>query len=169
MDISGIQLVFAALLVWVGVSDVQSLRIPNAAVLALLGLFGLAVVAAGFPEGWAWRLALGGGALALGMVLFAFNVAGAGDGKLLAVVALWAGPSHCVHLLALTALLGLALLPIKLGANMALTQIQLLVPQTAHWSLPKGVVQAKAVPYGVAIAGATLATSTLYPEWLWAF
>lgn len=167
-EFSLVWMVFAALLVWAAVTDITQLRIPNTVVMALGGLFLAVLLAAGFPEGWYWRFAVALGVLAGGIALFALNVMGAGDGKLLAVVALWAGPSHIVHVLVLTALLGVAVIPLKIAIGAGLTQLQLYVPQTAHWPLPKSVTKMKAVPYGVAIAGATLIASSLgFSSWLW--
>lgn len=167
LDFSLVWTVFAAVLAWAAFTDITRLKIPNAAVVSLLALFVVVVVAAGFPAGWPWRLVVGLAALGLGVVLFALNVAGAGDGKLLAVVAMWAGPSHVVHVVALTAILGLGVLVLKLGVQMALTQLNLAVPATAHWTLPRSLVEAKAVPYGVAIAGAALLTSPQFADWIW--
>lgn len=169
IEFSIIWLGFMGLLAWAAATDVAALRIPNAAVAGLVGLYVVAVAVAGFPTGWYWGPVVGLAVLALGIVMFMFKVAGAGDGKLLAAVALWAGPDQVIYLLGLTALLGLAIVPIKYLAMMAFTQVQLRVPNAETWTMPRGLAKVKSVPYGVAIAGAAVITSLNYPSWIWAF
>ena len=77
------------------VCDLRRRRIPNAIPLALLGLFaGHALPgASGPPGGWWAHLAIGAALLAIGFALYLGGRFGAGDGKLIAVAGLWAGPA----------------------------------------------------------------------------
>ena len=75
------------------VCDLRSRRIPNAIVLALLGLFAAyAVTGAAGPPAELWmRLAIGAAFLAGGFALYLTGGFGAGDGKLIAVAGIWVG------------------------------------------------------------------------------
>ena len=76
------------------VCDLRRRRIPNAIPLALLGLFAGHALADGFGPSGGWRahLAIGAVLLAIGFALYLGGRFGAGDGKLIAVAGLWAGP-----------------------------------------------------------------------------
>ena len=102
------------------VCDVRRRRIPNTIPVALLALFLVhAMVAGAGPVRGLWmNLAIGAVLLAVGFALYLGGGFGAGDGKLIAVAGVWAGPDHLVpFLLALGAsALGLslfALLPLE--------------------------------------------------------
>ena len=127
------------LLLWLAWSDVAHRRLPNGALLLLLGLFlvqafverGLATMVTG--------LATGAAVLLLGQLLWQQGWLGGGDVKLLAILAVWAGPQQVVPLLCVTmvagGIVGLALLAL---------------PRAGSGARPT-------VPYGVAIAFAGLA------------
>ena len=84
-----------ALLVACVVCDVHSRRIPNAIVLALIGLFAAyAITGAAGPPAELWmRLGIGAAFLAGGFALYLTGGFGAGDGKLIAVTGIWIGPA----------------------------------------------------------------------------
>ncbi|HSA81554.1 MAG TPA: prepilin peptidase [Geminicoccaceae bacterium] len=97
---------FGALLVAASCCDVLTLRIPNLIPLALIGLFALHIlfgrgVQAPFDHVLAMALAL----LIL-LPLFAANMLGGGDVKLLAAVALWLGMHKLAALLILVGICG---------------------------------------------------------------
>jgi prepilin peptidase CpaA len=77
------------------ISDTRTLRIPNAVVAFLAATYPLAALLLGH-----------GGDIAAAACLFAVNAMGGGDVKLLAAVALWAGPAGVEPLVLATALLG---------------------------------------------------------------
>lgn len=133
---------------WAAASDLRRYLIPNRLVVAIA--FG----------GIVWQLAAGGGVgaalsvaaivLAAGFAAFALNILGAGDVKLLSAVALWAGPAEIVPLLLQTLIFGGALAlfwvlsrPLRHTLVLAGLDIRAEPP--------------RAIPYGVAIAGGTLA------------
>jgi prepilin peptidase CpaA len=81
-----------AVAIWVALSDMKEMKIPNKAVMALLGVWlagGLGAVALGHLtlEAWAWGWALGAGALAAGIAVYAAGLVGAGDAKFVAAMA----------------------------------------------------------------------------------
>lgn len=90
---------FVALLFTAGWSDLQKLRIPNAIPLAIVLLFALeALFGSRFadPYGHLQAMLL---ALAVLVPLFALDMLGGGDVKLLAAVTLWLGMSKLALLL----------------------------------------------------------------------
>lgn len=130
------------LLVWAAVADVLWRKIPNAAVLGVLGLY------------VAWALAGGGGVLSglsaavisfiLGYGLYLTGVMGAGDIKLFTVVALFAGLDLLASFALATVLAGgaVALVSMVLRPRRALVMLNL----KGRGDFGRGV------PYGVAIA-----------------
>ena len=162
MPVTLISIVFAVLLVIAAVTDFLDQRIPNWLVIAVAALF--AVQALRHLPDISWISQLGAGALCLvvGMVLFALGQMGAGDAKLLAVVALWCGLRGLLPLLFVTSIAGLVLVGSLLVARRLLA---------SRWGgserLPKSLRVGQGVPFGVAIAIGTILTIGLFPGWLW--
>ena len=98
-------LAFAALTVLAAYSDAKYLTIPNRYCLAIATLFPIYALQTDQAVDWAATLGFAGGLLVVGFLLFARRLVGAGDIKMAAAVALWAGPDH---FLAFTLLSGLA-------------------------------------------------------------
>lgn len=78
--------------IWVAWSDMKFMKIPNKAVMALLAVWLvpglLAVVLTGLPiMAWVWGWALAGITLAVGFVMNAVRLVGAGDAKFAAAMA----------------------------------------------------------------------------------
>jgi prepilin peptidase CpaA len=97
---------FGALLVAASCCDVLRLRIPNLIPLALVALFALQIlVGRGVQAPLDHLLAMGLTLLIL-MPLFALNMLGGGDVKLLAAVALWLGMNKLAALLILVGIVG---------------------------------------------------------------
>src|SRR5882724_7850677 len=87
--------IFAFAMVYAGLMDLTTMRIRNGLCLALLAVYaGLAPFAGFTVEEVAWSTAIAAGLLVVSFVLFAFGWMGGGDGKLLAVTALWLGFDH---------------------------------------------------------------------------
>jgi prepilin peptidase CpaA len=135
------------LLVIASVSDIRHRRIPNWSVLAIGALF---VPWAFFVSPASALSSLGAAlvALAIGLILYAFRVVGAGDSKLLAVVALFAGMDHLLQLLVLIALAGGVIALISLAARP--TRAMVMLHMRGKGDFGRGI------PYGVAIAIATI-------------
>ena len=97
---------FGALLVAAGCFDVMRLRIPNLIPLGMLALFALEVLlgtSAAAPLNHLVAMLL---ALVLLLPLFALEMLGGGDVKLLAAVALWLGMGKLAPLLILVGIAG---------------------------------------------------------------
>ncbi len=139
-------LAFAAVLVWAAVGDMRRLIIPNWISISIAGLFVLHVAVSPVPVGILAAVGVAAATLVLGIVLFALNLIGGGDVKLMAAIALWAGSSRMLEFLFVTAITG------GLVAAAALLR---------RWHLePAGGVPGSAaaieIPYGVAIAAGGL-------------
>lgn len=135
----------AGLLALAAWRDAETYRIPNWICLSILVLFPVYVLTAARPVPWVEHLALAALVLAAGFAMFAKNIAGAGDIKLLTVTSLWAGPQLIALFLFITAvtggLLGLAVAAITWRRNRLAGTTAMDVP-----------LAKKPIPYGVAIA-----------------
>ncbi len=112
---------------------------------------------------WVGQFGVGFACLTLGMALYAFGQLGAGDAKLLAAVALWAGASAVLPWLFLTAIAGLLLVALLVATRRVIAWQN----WNAKRELPKSLIAGQGVPFGVAIAIGTLFAMQLFPPWLW--
>ena len=140
------------------VTDIAERRISNKLTIALALAYPLVALALGLGVGEIAQSAMIGlGLLAFGFALFALNVFGGGDAKLIAAVGPWMGLSAFPEFLFFTALSGGVLALAALCARSL--EAQLAAPR-AQWIsriFPKNTE----LPYGVAIAaGGILA----YPQ-----
>lgn len=132
-----------AILVWAAVSDIIARRIPNAAVLLVMALYGVwAVIGSGAGLGSA--LAAGGIGLVAGFGLYAFNIMGAGDVKLFAATALFTGLSYLPLFALATALSGGLIVVGSIIARPQRAAVMLTLKGKGDFG--------RGVPYGVAIA-----------------
>lgn len=139
--------VFAAALIDAAISDLRGFRIPNRDSLLIIAAFMVAVPALGLGgEAAAWRVAAGLAAFATGAVLFALNVWGGGDAKLVAAVTLMTGFAGLPRFLLVMALAGGML-------SLVLVLLRRL-PADGSWGAR--VAASGHVPYGVAIAAGGL-------------
>ena len=153
--------IFAFAMVYAGLTDLTTMRIRNNLCLWLFGSYVALAPFVGFTvEQIAWSAAFAAALLAVSFILFAFGWMGGGDGKLLAVTALWLGVDHAPAFLIYTGLFGGALtlavlqlrlvgLPAFLGNRPWITRLQ---------------SDNSGVPYGVAI---TLAALVVFPQTRW--
>jgi prepilin peptidase CpaA len=135
-------LAFAAVLVWAAIGDMRRLIIPNWISVSIAGLFALHVGMSPVPVGILAAVGVAMATLVFGIALFAFNLIGGGDVKLMAAIALWAGPSRMLEFLFVTAITG------GLVAAAALLRRWHLAPVGGT----PGSAAAIEIPYGVAIA-----------------
>jgi prepilin peptidase CpaA len=151
---------FCTLVLWAGLRDLVSMTISNRLVLVLLSGFIVAVVVGVVgPVEAAVSLAAAFGVLVLGFVLFALGWIGGGDAKLMAVTALWFGPTMTANYLVYTTLFGAALTV----ALLVFRRHPLLpVLRSVAW-LDRLHAPATGVPYGVAMAMGALVTVYLGP------
>lgn len=81
----------AGVAVWAAVSDVRVRRIPNWCVAAIAVLALTCAFVAGGPQLAATSLAVGAASLFCAVAIHALGMVGAGDAKLFAALAIWAG------------------------------------------------------------------------------
>ena len=153
-------LVFPFCMMAAAISDARRFIIPNTLSIALVAGFFVAFALSGL--GWAAlanHLAAGTVMLLIGVALFAFNIAGAGDGKLLAAAALWMGYPGFVPALVYVCFAGGALSLFIVLAWVFLRwypRLSVMFPKLAD--LAAKPLRGLPAPYGVAIAvGAVLA------------
>lgn len=137
-------IVFATLLGTAAISDIRYLRIPNLIPLLLVACFVMQAVFDGV-QGMTGHLVAMLIVLALLLPLFAMNVLGGGDVKLLAAAALWLGMADLPLLLVCVAIFG--------GVFAALwLPLRWVVARTLpDQSLPASLQLKAALPYGVPI------------------
>lgn len=130
-------------------SDSRTLRIPNWVSLALLTAFLPAAVIAGIGlEAIAWHLGAGVLVLSIGIVLFALNLFGGGDAKMMGACALWVGWNNLL----------LFVLAVLLAGGVLSLMVVLLRKGLGIWpgwlvrSAEGLFTESKAIPYGIAIA-----------------
>ena len=105
-------LCFAGFLTMLGLAafkDICERRIPNRLTGALAALYPVYVLVSPTPVAWPAALGLAALVFVVGLGLFARELIGGGDVKLLAALSLWAGPEHFVSFMLVTALAGGAL------------------------------------------------------------
>lgn len=141
--------------------DLFSRRIPNLLPLIIAALYFVQCI---YTSAWVdvpWHLLTGVGVLVVGIVIFAMGWFGGGDVKLLAALALWAGPDYLILLLLITGVgggvLGIAyILPAILAKNPAVSSsIDWLFTRILKRPAPMLMAsnsQGLQLPYGVAIA-----------------
>lgn len=156
MMVSAILLGYALLLVAAAAFDVWRFEIPNTiSVVLVLSFVAVALVSPGAVD---W-LSHGGAALlvfAIGLILFHFGLAGGGDVKLLAAIALWLGlPLLPVYLVSVALLGGgLSLVLLSLRALARTPSLARCLPPRMV-SLPI-IANRQHLPYAVAISGGGL-------------
>jgi prepilin peptidase CpaA len=141
----GIAAIATAILAWAAVSDVRSRRIPNWCVVALLALYLPWALTGGWP-GALSGLEAAVIALAVTFALYAFGIFGAGDSKLFAACALFAGMGFLPYLALATSIVGglVALVSIATRPRRALVMLTM----RGKGDFGPGI------PYGVAVAAA---------------
>lgn len=133
----------SAVLVWAAVSDIVARRIPNAAVLVLLALYG-AWVAIGLGAGLVSAVTAAAIGFAVGFGLYVFKIMGAGDVKLFAVTALFAGMAYLPLFAFATAIAGGAIALVSFASRPRRAAVMLTLRGKGDFG--------RGVPYGVAIA-----------------
>jgi len=153
--------VFAGLLIYAACSDIARLIIPNWVSIALAAAFPLAALAVGMPLATIGiHILFGFAVLVVGFFLFAANIIGGGDAKLLAATAAWTGPAAALPFMFWTALAGGALAALVLVAR---ANSGHLVALGAPDFVTKLLTPKSGVPYGVAIMAGGLAAIPALP------
>ena len=146
-------LAFPAAVIAAAITDATRYIIPNRLSIALALAFAPAALAIGLPLGAiAVCLAVGAAALLGGILLFALQIIGGGDAKLMAACLLWLGAEAAAPFLGWTAAAGGAL-----ACGLLLARR---LPRAATEAFPRWVGRLLQpggdVPYGVAIAAGAL-------------
>ena len=148
-----IMVIFPAGLILAAVNDLATMTISNWISIVLIGSFVVLSVAVGMSlEQIAWHFAAGAVVLAGCFAMFAFNLLGGGDAKLLTAAALWFGWSDLMTLLLMTAVM---------GGPLCLAILFFRRVPLPDWAFKQGWLNRlhdpkRGVPYGVAICAAGL-------------
>jgi len=154
-------LLFPALTVFAGASDLFSMTMSNRVSLALIAGFFVLAFAGGMPlHEMMLHISAGAAVLAVAFALFARGIVGGGDAKVVASTALWLGFPHLMDYLLAASLFGGAL------------AVSLLLFR--RWPLPYALIHQTwllrlhhgetGIPYGIALAFGAL---MVYPETDW--
>lgn len=140
--------VYALVLIYAGISDIRVRKIPNWTVIAVLVLF-VPWFFLGPQVNWLGTLMAFGIALVVTVVLYLLGVIGAGDSKLFAATALFAGSLKLLGFLALATVL--------IGGVIAFVMLIMNPKKIMRGLTTKGRGQiGRGIPYGVPIALAAL-------------
>ena len=155
---SALLLAFPIAMAFAAANDLFTMTIPNKISLALIATFAAAAAYAGLPfDQVATHVGVGAAALAVGFTLFAFNLLGGGDAKLLAAGALWIGADFAIPFVAYITIFGGILSLVILAYRRFVPAHALALPAWAMRLHTAG----GGIPYGIAIAAAGLA---VYPN-----
>jgi prepilin peptidase CpaA len=155
---------FAGLSLASAVTDIQKRRIPNSFTLVIALLWGVHLLANFGQVDWIGGLSVGGALLVLGFILFATNLLGAGDVKMLAAAGLWAGFAYAPYLLAVTGIVG-GLLGVGYLLGEKLKELPWLPLPLPDKVEPDEDGKRKIyLPYGVAICAGALVVAVLQAQ-----
>jgi prepilin peptidase CpaA len=149
---------FLALCVFAALHDVNRLTIPKWLNLTLALLFVPAAAVSGVPlEIIGGHVIAAACALLIAFGLFAFNIFGGGDAKMIPAVMLWVGPSASITFLFTMAVAGGA-------CAVIIILVRMTMPAEAVPGAIRAPFEEKAgVPYGVAIAAGAFAAGAQSP------
>ncbi len=138
---------FSGLLLYAACSDIARLIIPNRVSIALSAAFPVVALAHGMPlADIGLHLVFGAIVLAAGFGLFAANIFGGGDAKLLAATAVWTGFAGFWPFIFWTALAGGLMALALIAARQFVKQAETNPPFVNHL-----LQKQNGIPYGVAI------------------
>lgn len=152
-------ILFPLCMAYAAISDIVTMTIPNrVSALLVLSFFPLAFVMGMAPGAIAWHAAAGLVVFLGCFALFAANVMGGGDAKLLSAASLWFGlGAGLLDFLMLVAVLGgLLSIAILMMRSDRFLYLVSRIPMTDNLINP-----AKGIPYGIAIGAAGLLA---YPD-----
>jgi prepilin peptidase CpaA len=164
---------FLTMLALAAFKDLRERRIPNRLTAGLASLYPVYVLLSPAPVAWPAALCIAAVLFLVGLGLFARDLIGGGDVKLIAAVSLWAGPEHFVVFMLITTLTGGALSLISLWyrrwagvieahlAALGLAAVGGLGGIVSATSRPvaTGAPEPATLPYAVAIAAGGIAVA----------
>ncbi len=142
-------LAFAGLIFSAAISDILRFRIPNRVSVAIVLLYPAYLLSASQPVDWLPAVGIAVACLIVGILLFSMKACGAGDAKLFAAAALWAGPEMILPFGLYTSLAG-GVMVLFMWLQHRLAQapsIGMALQTTADAGFAK-----QPMPYGAAIA-----------------
>jgi prepilin peptidase CpaA len=143
---------YVLLLAAAAATDVWKFKIPNWVSAALLLLFVPTALLLPAEVDWLSHVGAGLSVLAVGVVLFARGLLGAGDVKLMTAVSLWTGFAYLAQFVLVVALAGGVLALLLLVLRIVIARLPAVRAAPDGGSLPRILVKGERVPYGVAIA-----------------
>ena len=149
---------FLSLCVMAALYDVNQLKIPNWLNLTIAGLFIPAAAVSGLPlEIIGGHIMVAGLAFLIAFGLFAFNIFGGGDAKMIPAVMLWLGPEAGLPFVFTMALAGGV-------CALFILLIRRTMPAAAVPEVIRAPFEENAgVPYGVAIAAGAILSASASP------
>jgi prepilin peptidase CpaA len=147
------------------VVDLRTYRIPNILVAILLLAFLIVGLVHGSDVNWIGHVGAALLTFALGVGVYALGQMGAGDVKLLAAIALWAGTGGLVPLLIAVSLCGFVGMLLIIAMRIVVPRFQ--TSGTEGQGLPRVLVKGEGIPYGIGIGPGALIASFAFPSWLW--
>lgn len=164
--LSIVWLAFVGIMVAAVVIDLMSYRIPNELVIALLVLF-VVVAALNWSEvPWVSHLAAGILIFGAGILFYAIRQMGAGDVKLLAVVALWSGVFPLPRLMVFVSVCGLIGMLILIALRAVAARLRRQGASETR-KLPRVLTKGQGIPYAIGIGPGAIITSFSFEPWLW--
>ncbi len=97
---------FVALVIWAAASDVRAFVIPNRVCVAIAALWPPFAMTSTAHVAWVGSPMVAAITLAVGLALFSAKLMGGGDVKLMAAIALWAGPHSMLAFVLITSVIG---------------------------------------------------------------
>lgn len=164
--LSVVWIIFTAVMIAAVIIDLKSYRIPNSLVGALLVLFSIVAAAHLSEVSWMEHIAAALVVFGAGIFLYALNQMGAGDVKLLSVVALWSGIYPLPVLLFYVSLCGLVGMLVILGLRMIAPRLQSHPPSEGR-KLPRLLTKGQGIPYAIGIGPGAIIASFSFSPWLW--
>lgn len=150
-------------LVAAAVSDLRTYTIPNWCSVVILALYPLAALLTLNDTTMGDNIVVFLIVLGIGYGLFAVNMMGAGDVKLLAAIGLWAGTEAIVDTIFVVCLACIVLVTLLVVTRHALKWAAATVPALHDAQYPRLLQIGANVPMGVAIVLGTLITLPLNP------
>jgi prepilin peptidase CpaA len=149
---------FSGLLIYAACSDIARMIIPNWVSIAMSAAFPALALANGLPlADIGMHFLFGAAVLAVGFFLFAANIFGGGDAKLLAAAAVWTGFAGFWPFIFWTAIAGGLMALVLVTARQLVKQTETNPPFVNHL-----LQKQNGIPYGVAIMfGGLIAIPTL--------
>lgn len=163
--LSLVWLVYAAISIACGISDLLTYRIPNLFIVLLIA--GFAGTALQHRNSIEWLSHLGSFLVILSIcaTFYALGKMGAGDVKLLAALALWSGAYGLVPLLFWVSLCGLIATGAIVLARHFMPSLQIVVLKARPF--PRLLTRGEVIPFGLGIGAGAIIASFSFPAWLW--